>query len=223
MSTSTDTPAVSAADTHTDDRTRAALGALVVGLPLWGAVSIVQAATREGFDILRHPLSLLATGDLGWLQIANFVLAGVLTFVGASGLRGALRGTPGGVWAPRLARSAGVGLVAAGVLVMDPGANFPVGAPADLPLVSWHAYGHMVAGTVSFTSLIALCFVLGRHLSRTGQRGLSAVSRVAGLGLVIGWMWAMVGGPGGTLTLAVGAIGAMVAVAVVAARLRRAV
>lgn len=221
MSTSTVTPAVSATDT--DDRTRAALGALVVGPPLWAAVSIVQAATREGFDILRHPLSILSTGDLGWIQIANFVLAGVLVFAGASGLRGALRRTPGGVWAPRLARGAGVGLVAAGLLVMDPGANFPVGAPADLPLVSWHAIGHMVAGTLSFTSLIALCCVLGRALTRTGQRRLAVVSRVAGLGLVIGWGWAMVGGTAGTLTLAIGAIGAMVWIAVVAARLRRAV
>ena len=74
----------------------------------------------------------------------------MLVLVGARGLREALRGTPGGVWAPRLARAAGIGLVAAGVLVMDPGANFPVGAPADLPLVSWHAVrphdrGHRVA------------------------------------------------------------------------------
>jgi hypothetical protein len=219
MSTSTVTPAV----TDTDDGTRAQLGALVVGLPLWGLVSIIQAATREGFDILRHPLSLLSTGDLGWIQIANFVLAGVLTVGGASGLREAMRGTPGGIWAPRLARGAGIGLIAAGVLVMDPGANFPVGAPADLPLVSWHAYGHMVAGTVSFTSLIALCLVLGRHLARSGQRGLAAVSRVAGLGLLAGWVWAMAGGAAGTLTLAVGAIGAMAWIAVVAARLRRAV
>ncbi|MDF2976737.1 MAG: hypothetical protein K0S40_1465 [Actinomycetospora sp.] len=219
MSTSTVTPAA----TTTDDRTRAQLGALAVGLPLWCVASIVQAATREGFDILRHPLSLLSTGDAGWIQIANFVLAGVLTLVGASGLRGALRGTPGGVWAPRLARGAGVGLVAAGVLVMDPGANFPVGAPAELPLVSWHAIGHMVAGTVSFTSLIALCLVLGRHLTGTGQRGLAVASRVAGLGLLTGWVWAMAGGTAGTLTLAIGAIGAMVWVAVVAARLRRAV
>ena len=219
MSTSTVTPAVSA----TDDRTRAALGALVVGPPLWAAVSIVQAATREGFDILRHPLSILSTGDLGWLQIANFVLAGVLVFAGASGLRGALHGTPGGVWAPRLARSTGVGLVAAGVLVMDPGAGFPVGAPEGVLPMSWHAIGHMVAGTVSFASLIALCFVLGRHLTRTGARGLAVVSRVAGLGLALGWGWAMVGGSAGSLTLAIGAIGAMVWVAVVAARLRRTV
>ncbi|WP_433783877.1 DUF998 domain-containing protein [Actinomycetospora sp. CA-101289] len=222
MSTSTVTPAATPT-TAEDTRTRAALGALVVGLPLWSAVSIVQAATREGFDILRHPLSLLATGDLGWLQIANFVVAGVLTFVGGTGLRGALRGTPGGVWAPRLARGAGVGLAAAGVLVMDPGAGFPVGAPEGMPPMSWHAVGHMVAGTLSFASLIALCFVLGRHLTRTGQRGLAVVSRVAGLGLVVGWGWAMVGGTAGTLTLAIGAIGAMLWVAVVAARLLRTV
>jgi hypothetical protein len=220
MSTSTVTPAVSATDT--DDRTRAGLGALAVGLPLWAAVSIVQAATREGFDILRHPLSILATGDLGWIQIANFALAGVLAVVGAPGMRRALRGAPGATWAPRLVGATGVGLVAAGVLVMDPGAGFPAGAPEGVLPMSWHAIGHMIAGTVSFTSLIALCFVLGRHLTRTGARGLAVVSRVAGLGLALGWGWAMVGGTAGSLTLAIGAIGAMVWVAVVAARLRRA-
>jgi len=220
MST-TITPATAAPATTDTAVTRRRLGVLAVALPLWGAVSIAQAATREGFDILRHPLSLLATGDLGWLQIANFVLTGLLTVVGASGLRRALRGAPGGVWAPRLVGATGVGLVAAGALVMDPGAGFPVGAPADLPLLSWHAYGHMVAGTVSFTSLIAACAVLGHHLTRTGHRGPAVVSRVAGLGLAVGWGWAMAGGTAGTLTLAIGAIGAMVWIAAVAARVRR--
>ena len=157
--------------TPPDARTRRQLAALAVGFPLWAAVSVAQAATREGFDILRHPLSLLSTGDLGWLQITNFVVAGVLAVVGARGLRTALRGTPGGVWAPRLVAAAGIGLLAAGPLVMDPGANFPVGAPDDLPLVSWHAVGHMVAGTVSFTALIAACFVLARHLTRDRTPG----------------------------------------------------
>ena len=186
-------------------------------------MSVAQAATREGFDILRHPLSLLSTGDLGWLQITNFVVAGVLALVGARGLRTALRGTPGGVWAPRLVAVAGIGLLAAGPLVMDPGANFPVGAPDDLPLVSWHAVGHMLAGTVSFTALIAACFVLARHLTRTGRRGLAIASRVAGLSLALGWGWAMGGGAAGTLTLAVGAIAAMFAVAGIAALVRRGV
>ncbi|MDD7938174.1 DUF998 domain-containing protein [Actinomycetospora lutea] len=212
------TPTVTATSTTT--RTR--LAALAAGLLGWSAVSLAQAATREGFDLRVHPLSLLSTGDLGWLQITNFVLAGLLTIIGASGLRSALQGTPGGVWAPRLVTSAGVGLVLAGAMVMDPGANFPVGAPADLPLVTWHAYGHMIAGTISFTSLIAACFVLARHVGRGGRRDLAVVSRAAGLALVAGWGWAMTGGAAGTLTLAIGAIAAMAWIAVVALRLRRA-
>jgi hypothetical protein len=37
----------------------------------------VQAVSRDGFDLRRHPLSQLATGDLGFVQITNFVLAGI--------------------------------------------------------------------------------------------------------------------------------------------------
>jgi hypothetical protein len=39
---------------------------------------MVQARTREGDDPTRHDLSLLANGPDGWVQIANFVLMGLL-------------------------------------------------------------------------------------------------------------------------------------------------
>ena len=48
------------------------------------------------------PLSALSNGSLGWLQIANFLVCGALTVLGAVGLREAMRGTPGGTWTPRL-------------------------------------------------------------------------------------------------------------------------
>jgi hypothetical protein len=54
---------------------------------LFVAVSLGQAFTRSGFDLTRHPLSLLSNGALGWLQITNFVVTGVLTLAGAVGLR----------------------------------------------------------------------------------------------------------------------------------------
>jgi hypothetical protein len=207
----------------TTSRTRAQLAALAVGLVGWSVVSLAQAFTREGFDLLIHPLSQLSTGDLGWLQIANFLAAGVLCVAGAGGLGRALAGTPGATWAPRLVRGAGIGLAAAGVLVMDPGNGFPVGAPTGIPAMSWHALGHMVSGTLSFTCLIAACFVLGRHFTRTGRRGVAVLSRAAGLALVVGWGWAMTGGVAGTLTLAIGAIAAMLWIAAVAVGLRRTV
>ena len=40
--------------------------------PLFLTVGLTQAFLRDGFDLSRHPLSLLSLGDLGWVQIANF-------------------------------------------------------------------------------------------------------------------------------------------------------
>jgi uncharacterized protein DUF998 len=210
--------------TRPDTRTATTRGLLVAGAvaaPLWTAVSLAQASTRAGFDLTRHPLSALSNGDLGWLQITNFLVAGVLTVLGAGGLARALAGTPGGRWAPRLVRISGIGLFAAGIFVMDPADGFPVGTPAGMPTLTWHSYGHMAAGTVTFACLIAAGYVLGHHFARTGHRAAAIASRVAGTSLLVGDLWAMTGGRGGSLTLAIGAITAMLWVSAVSARLAR--
>ncbi len=62
----------------------------VITGPLYIIVGLDQAFTRPGFDILRHDLSLLANGDLGWIQSANFVVTGLLVIAGAVGTRQAL-------------------------------------------------------------------------------------------------------------------------------------
>lgn len=215
------TPATTTAN-PTSPTTRTLLTCAAVGGPLWAAVSLAQAATRQGFDLTRHPLSALSNGALGWLQIANFLVAGVLTVIGAAGLRRALHGTPGGRWAPRLVAVNGVGMIAAGIFVMDPGDGFPAGTPYGQPTaLSWHGYGHLAAGSVAFFALIAACYVLGRHYSRSGDRRNAVASRVAGTALLVGDGWAAGGGAAGSLVLAVGAITAMVWVAVVAGRYRR--
>ncbi|MFL1378879.1 DUF998 domain-containing protein [Nocardiopsis protaetiae] len=197
------------------------LSAAVAG-PLWSALSLAQALGREGFDLTRHPLSALSNGDLGWLQIANFVVAGLLTVAGAVGLRRALAGTPGGVWTPRLVAAYGVGMVAAGVFVMEPADGFPVGTPAGMPAaLGWTSFAHMAAGSLSFAALIAACYVLARHFARTGDRTRAALSVAAGTALLLGDGWAMTGGALGSLTLAAGAITAMLWVSAVAVRLLR--
>jgi hypothetical protein len=209
-------------ETRTISRSRTLLLCAATAAPLWAVISLAQAATRDGFDVTRHPLSALSNGDLGWLQIANFLVTGVLTVVGASGLRRALHGTPGGPWAPRLIRVSGLGLIAAGMFVMDPADGFPVGTPAGMPsALTWHSYGHMAAGTVAFAALIAACYVLGHHFGRAGNRRYAVASRLAGTALLVGNGWAMSGGRAGSLTLAVGAITAMLWVSAVATHLRR--
>jgi hypothetical protein len=193
------------------------LTCLVVAAPLWTAVSLAQAASREGFDLTRHPLSALSNGSLGWLQIANFAVAGVLTVFGATGLRQTVPST----WAWRLVRVNGLGMIAAGIFSMDPADGFPLGTPAGMPhMMSWHSFGHMVAGSIAFLTIIAACYVLGRHFVRVGNHRDATASCLAGTALLLGDAWAMTGGRAGSLTVAVGAITAMLWVAVVAARLR---
>jgi hypothetical protein len=219
--TSIQIPAATAASS-TSTTTRSLLTCAAVAAPLWAVVSLAQAATREGFDLTRHPLSALSNGSLGWLQITNFLIAGVLTIAGAAGLRRALHGAPGGTWAPRLVLVYGIGMIAAGIFVMDPADGFPAGTPYGMPeTLTWHSYGHMAAGSVAFTALIAACYVLGRHFSRAGNRGHAIASRVAGTALLIGDGWAMSGGKAGSLTLAIGAITAMLWISTVAAHHRR--
>lgn len=190
--------------------TRTLLTAGAVAGPLWAAVSLAQVAVRDGFDLTRHPLSALANGSGGWVQIVNFVAAGVLLLAGAAGLRR----VPVGRWAARLVRIAGLGMIGAGVLVMDPADGFPAGTPAGMPAsMSWHGIGHMVAGTVTFAALIACCFVLARRFAA----GPAVLAAGGGVALLVGWGWAMSGGTAGSLTLAVGAIAALLVVSATAA------
>ena len=81
--------------------TRTLLAYGVIAGPVYVLVSLAQALTRAGFDLTRHPWSLLSNGGPGWIQITNFVATGLMTVALAVGLRRALRPGRGGTWAPR--------------------------------------------------------------------------------------------------------------------------
>ena len=103
----------------------------IVAGPLFLAVGLIQAFTRAGFDLGRHPLSLLSLGDLGWIQITNFVVTGVLFVACAVGMWRGLRPGRGGTWGPLLVGVLGLGLIVAGVFVTDAGAGFPPARPPE--------------------------------------------------------------------------------------------
>ncbi|MEV1155650.1 DUF998 domain-containing protein [Micromonospora chokoriensis] len=170
--------------------TGALLAAGVVAGPLFVVVAAAQVLTRDGYDLTRQPLSLLALGELGWIQIANFVLTGLLALAGAVGLRRALRDAPGGTWGPALIAVHGLGLIIGGVLVSDPSMGWPAGAPEGTPdTLSWHAIGHGVGAGLAFGSLPIACLVFARVWWRAGQRGWAAFSVGSALAVVTILAW----------------------------------
>jgi hypothetical protein len=157
---------------------------LICGLiagPFYIIVSLIQALTRPGFDILRHDVSLLANGDLGWIQITNFVLSGLLVLAFAVGMRRVLSGSRGGTWGPVLLGIYGLGLIGAGFFTADPAFGFPPGTPANAHAISWHGLLHIITAGIGFLGLIAACFVLTRRFASQGQRGWAAYSLATGV------------------------------------------
>src|SRR5829696_3825710 len=114
-------------------RRRGALFAGVLAGPLFVTTALLQILTRDGFDLTRHPISLLANGEYGWVQSANFIVAGLLSLLFAYGVAPHLRGGRGAVAGPVLFTVYGVGLITGGVFKADPAMGFPAGAPAGYP------------------------------------------------------------------------------------------
>ncbi len=193
LSTAVDRTAVdrTAVDSGCDPATRitrSLLGYGIIAGPVYLAVSLVQVFTRDGFDVTRHSWSLLSNGELGWIQITNLVLTGLMTVLGAIGLRRGLRPGRAAAWAPRLIAAYGVSLIGAGVFRADPALGFPVGTPDNANDVSWHGMLHLTCGAIGFTALIVACFVVARRFAAEGRRGWARYSRATGVLFLAGFV-----------------------------------
>jgi hypothetical protein len=191
MNANTTTPARDAAPTRDagharEPLARALVTAGVVAGPLFVATGLLQVLTRDGFDLTRHPLSLLALGGAGWVQISNFIVAGVLMLAFASGVGRSLRNGPGRRWAPVLFGVYGVGLVLGGAFTADPALGFPVGTPDGYP-TEWTFHGtvHAFAAPLAFLSLVAVTFVVAHRLRWEGHGAAAVWSRVIGVACLV--------------------------------------
>ncbi len=183
----------------------------VIAGPLFIIVALLQAFVRDGFDVARHPVSMLALGDAGWIQIANFVITGALFVACAVGMRRVLHPGPAGTWGPVLIGLFGVSLIGGGVFMSDPALGFPPGTPEGPPAVlSVHGILHGIAFAIGMSSLIAAFFVFARRFAAARDRGWFRYSigsgaafvalfvvgmatsdfRILGIAIIVGWTWA---------------------------------
>lgn len=140
--------------------TRALLTAGAVAGPLFYLSAIAQMATRPGFDLRTHPISQLSTGEMAWIQMSTFVLAGSGLVCLALGHRRIVTTGFGRAAVPILIAIGGVGFIAAGVFPQDAANGFPLGTP-DGPAAdaSWHAVLHMGAAIFAFSALALAALV----------------------------------------------------------------
>jgi hypothetical protein len=183
---------------------------LVVG-PLFVVVFLMEGVFKgSGYDALRHPVSSLALGPGGWIQVVNFLVAGVLTITFAVGVRrsGFRAGAVLiGLW--------GVGLLGAGMFRTDPVSGFPIGTPPtsdyttlgalhdglSLPAFLCIAAAQVVLSRGHgrawfwYSLLSATAFLVCLFLASAGFSQTAGLVEVGGLfqrlAVTIGWAWLM--------------------------------
>ncbi len=143
--------------------TKMLLTAGAVAGPLFLLIALIQGLTRQGFDLSHQPISFLSLGDLGWIQIVNFVLTGLLVLTFAVGVRRVLRGKPGGTFGPIGLAGLGLGLIIAGLFPPDAGFGYPIGTPDGTPLdATYRSIMHGIGFTMSFVFFVLAAFVFAR-------------------------------------------------------------
>lgn len=161
--------------------TKVLLTSGMVAGPLYVILGLIQIAIRPGFDITRHSLSLLSNGDLGWIQILNFLVTGALLIAGAAGMKRVLQSGVGRQWAPLMLSLYGLGLIGGGIFSADPALGFPPGTPLENNPISWHGILHFLVGTIGFIGFLATCFIFARRFRFLHQLGWAWYSLITGI------------------------------------------
>jgi hypothetical protein len=164
------------------DRTVLLVAAGPGAAALFTLVWVVEGARRADYRPSYHPISALSLGPGGWLQATSFIVAGTLLVAFAGGVRIVEHA----VVVPVLVAIAGLGLIGAGALPMDPMRGYPPGAiDGDPEEHSWRHRWHDRASVAVFLAIPAAA-VVSAVAGDGWWRWYSAATAVAGI-VLLGW------------------------------------
>ncbi|MGW0435368.1 DUF998 domain-containing protein [Micromonospora sp. NPDC003197] len=162
------------------------LAAGLLAGPLFATLVAVQLVAHPDFDLGRHPISMLATGDHGWVQVATFALTGLLVVAASRGVRHRLPSGRGRVWVPRLIALFGIGLIAAGSFVPDAENGYPAGTPdGPVATMSWHGIAHSASAAIGYNALIIAMVVFAVRLATLQRHGWAVGNAAVALTLLV--------------------------------------
>lgn len=166
--------------------------------PVYVLVGLAQILLRPGFDITRHPLSMMSNGDLGWVQVANFLATATLLMAGAIGLWRVEEDRRRRISAV-LIFVYGLSLVGAGLFKADPGAGFPPGTPETVT-ISTLGLMHFAFGGVGFLAFIVAALTRATYHFKAGERGWGWFATVTGIGFLAAFV-GIASGAGNSVTV----------------------
>jgi hypothetical protein len=150
----------------------------ITGPILFGGVFLIEGWLRPGYDPLGQTVSELALGPRGFIQIANFLVFGVLYATFALALRRDFRARGLSPWGPSMLVGIGAALFLSGVFVADPSVT-------PLSQYSTHGIVHAVVGIPIFLLMPVILVLVAFGIRRDAHwRPLLVPSIVAAAAVV---------------------------------------
>lgn len=174
-------------------RTKTLLLFGLIGSMLFIIMFLIEGATREGYSPFRFPISSLSIGDLGWIQITNFIISGSLIFLFAFGLRNALLPSKDSKWIPRLIGAVGLGLIGAGIFSSDPVFGYPMTEPLAIAQFTIHGHLHDFFSIFVFVCLPITCFKYRKRFTILNEQRWSLYSLLTAITMLITFLLAGIG------------------------------
>lgn len=137
------------------------LGALagMAGAVLFVSVFTIEGYLRPGYDPRSMFVSELSLGSRGWIQIANFIVTGLLVLLFSRAVAAEFSAGRASKAGPILLTIIGFGLLVSGPLVMDP-------APTPRDLMTLRSRLHWGFGGLIFSLSPVSCFVFWSRFRR---------------------------------------------------------
>lgn len=159
----------------------------VIGAPVNIAVFTVEGALRPGYSPIRDYTSFLSLGPDGWINVANFIVFGVLMTAFAAGVTTVIRTGPAAPAGPILLGVSGIGMMAAGLFVAD----------AASSAATTHGSLHIAASVLVLAAMTAACFVFAGHYQLVPNgTPFARYCRVTGVAFAVLWCNPSAGGAG---------------------------
>jgi hypothetical protein len=144
---------------------------------------MVEGARRADYKPLRHPVSSLALGPRGWLQVTNFLVTGALYVAGAAGLARTTDGRGRDRLGATILCATGVGLLGSALFSTDPVSGYPPGTP-NAAANSTTMTLHTLAAVPIFLGIPAASFASSWRFHRRGDQPWMLYSAATGVSVL---------------------------------------
>jgi hypothetical protein len=128
----------------------------MIGPALFVTIFTIEGWLRPGYEPLKTYVSMLSLGSRGWIQIANFIVLGVLLLIFTRCVTTEFQTGKASRGGPILLTIIAILFIVSGLFVMD-----PTGTP--LNQVTVHGTIHGLAGGIVFLLMPISCFVFLRR------------------------------------------------------------